>query len=360
MTTQPVSRAREISGSSSCSRAGIDEGLDGDVVALLHGLEELRRQFRHRDCPRARSRKDSAGSLLRVLDVGLVEGVDVEHGARHRDGELEAEELGAEVGRLVELDRDLVAVGAVTRLARRGHEPFPLLARRLGDQLLEPEPEAARLVEDDLVAPGLPARAQREPELEPGVRVLHPARVVHLLRPLEQARDVDPGERRRDEPERRQRGVAAADRRLARDDLHAALGRQLLERRAGVGDDEKAVSAPADPLPEVVEMAARLDRRARLRRDDEQRVVELEPPDRRRMRRVEHLERRPVEAAEDERREARAAHPADDDTAEAPALAERLELGDPLAHPQRLVEPAEPVRLVAPRPDGRVALPDPL
>ena len=78
------------------------------------------------------------------------------------------------------------------------------------------------------------------------------------------------------------------------------------------------------------------------------------------MRRVEHLERRAVVLSEDERREARAAHAADDDPRDVRALAERLELVDPLAHAQRLVEPAQPVRFVATRPDGRVALPDPL
>ena len=78
------------------------------------------------------------------------------------------------------------------------------------------------------------------------------------------------------------------------------------------------------------------------------------------MRRVEHLERRAVGPPEDERSKARASHPADDDALAPVGLHEARELRRALEHAQRLVEPAQPVRLVVPRPDCRVTLPDPL
>ena len=76
------------------------------------------------------------------------------------------------------------------------------------------------------------------------------------------------------------------------------------------------------------------------------------------MRRIEHVERRPRQPPDHERGEARAPHPANDDPLPAVRLDEPIELLRALTHPQRLVEPPQPVRLVVPRPDCRVALPD--
>src|SRR4029077_21226375 len=93
-----------------------------------------------------------ARAYLRVLHVGLVERVDAEDRGGDSGRELPAEELGAEVVRVVELDLPLLAVGAVRRLARRGDEALALLAGRLREQLLDPEPEAVRVgVDRDLV-----------------------------------------------------------------------------------------------------------------------------------------------------------------------------------------------------------------
>ena len=111
----------------------------------------------------------------------------------------------------------------------------------------------------------------------------------------EQPVDVDPHQRRRDDAERRQRGVAAADRRLAVEDVaEAALLREPLQVGARVGDGGERGAALAGLLPEVVRVRARLQRRAGLRRRDEQRPLEierrLERADRGRVRRVEHVE----------------------------------------------------------------------
>src|SRR5207253_7484299 len=92
-------------------------------------------------------------------------------------------------------------------------------------------------------------------------------------------------------------------------------------------------------------------------------VTLFETADRLRVRRVENVEAGGAKRLpEDLGREARAAHPEEDERGELRArrLSELAQLRRPLAHPPRLVEPAEPARLVAPGPDGRVTLPDPL
>ena len=77
------------------------------------------------------------------------------------------------------------------------------------------------------------------------------------------------------------------------------------------------------------------------------------------MGRVEHVQTGdPERAANDLGAEARAAHAEEDDIVE--VTIEPLELLEALEHAPRLVEPAEPVRLVAPGPDGRVPGPDPV
>jgi hypothetical protein len=90
----------------------------------------------------------------------------------------------------------------------------------------------------------------------------------------------------------------------------------------------------------------------------------LDRADRGRMRRVEHVEALDAEGpTEHLGREARAPHAEQDDRIEplvGDGVGEGLELGDTLAHATRLVEPAEPLRLVGARPERRVALPDPV
>ena len=77
------------------------------------------------------------------------------------------------------------------------------------------------------------------------------------------------------------------------------------------------------------------------------------------MRGIEHLQLHFRQTPDHVRREARSSHPADDDSLAAVRLDEAVELLRALTHPQRLVEPPKPLRLVVPRPDCRVTLPDP-
>ena len=86
------------------------------------------------------------------------------------------------------------------------------------------------------------------------------------IRALEQAPGVHAHQHRRHDPERGERRVAAADRRLAEEDAaEAALAREMLELGPGVGDGAELLHPLAGLLPEVLEVRARLERRARLR-----------------------------------------------------------------------------------------------
>src|SRR6185437_7791320 len=148
--------------------------------------------------------------------VRLVERIDLEIRAGDGHCELPAEELPAERVRVCDLGLRLLTVRAVRRLARRRDQPLAELAGRLRDQLLGPEAEAAvGLLDADLVASLLPAGPEPATELVAGIAVPAPADLRHAIRIREQPRDVDAHQRRGDDPERRQRGVAAADRRLA-------------------------------------------------------------------------------------------------------------------------------------------------
>ena len=225
-------------------------------------------------------------------------------------------------------------------------------------------------VEADLVASRLPVLAELQPELEPRIAVVQQAGASTISAARSRnGSSVDAHQRRRHDPEQRQRRVAAADLGLAREGgAEAALVREPLELRAGVGDRGELSAAASRPLPEVLQVRARLERRARLRGGDEERPLELEllssAADRRRMRRVEHVERF--------RRERRAAAPRArarsrpsragrsssncSIAASANAFSSSISRRDSADH----VEPAEPAILAGVGPERRVAGPDPL
>ncbi len=238
-------------------------------------------------------------------------------------------------------------------------DSLSLLAGRLGDQLFDPQAERIRMRSQAHARDAGETRA----ELETRIVVAPPALLRHSLRPFEQAVDVEAHDRCGHHPERRQRRVAPADRGLARHDLQeAVLLREPLEVGPWIGDrDERAALGG-----EVGGVRARLQRRAGLRRGDEERLAHvqrvLEATDRRGVRRLEHVEVLGAEQpAQHLGRETRAAHAEEHDV-----LVAGRELGCArevvalLAHALRLVEPAEPPRLVRSGPDGRIPRPDPL
>ena len=349
--------------------SGLDERLDAEVVAVLRLREQLVDRALRLELRLLTGREHLVRLVLRRLDVGLVEGVDLEIRPGHCDRELPAEELGAERVWIRQVRLCRLPVGAVGPFARRGDEPLALLAGRLGDQLLGPEPEATGGLGDaDLVAPVAPALAEAAAELVAGIALARAARLAHLLGAFEQARRIGAHQHRGHDPEQREGRVAAADRRLAGEDgTEAALAGEVLELGARVGDRGEAVAALAGLLPEVVGVGAGLERRPRLGGGDEERPLEvellLECADRPRVGRVEDVKPVDVEGAPQHLRgERRAAHPAEDDVVDllSEGLGEANNLTELLLDVQRLVEPAEPAGFVAPGPYGRVPLPDAL
>src|SRR5262249_19564356 len=163
-------------------------------------------------------------------------------------------------------------------------------------------------------------------------------------------------------PERGQRRVAPADRRLAREDgPEAVLVSEVLELGARVGDCREHRGAPAGPRQEVVGVRTRLEGRPGLRGGEEERPPEIEflvvRPARARVRRGEAVEPGAAEAAPRPlRRERRAAHPAQDDVVGlvVERFGETANVVELLLDAYRLVEPAEPLRLAAVRPDGGI------
>ena len=97
-----------------------------------------------------------------------------------------------------------------------------------------------------LVAALEAGKAHREAELHAGIfmrRHVRPAGAHHRQRMGNQAAHIDAGGGGRHQAERRQYGIAPADGRLAVEDARKALfGRDLLQRRAGIGHGDKAMA----------------------------------------------------------------------------------------------------------------------
>ena len=152
-----------------------------------------------------------------------------------------------ELVRLVDEPHDLHVGRGVLGFGRDGQEhdgqdAGAVLAGGLGDELLDPVGEADDVGavgdEPELVAARLTA-GDRCGEHERGVvgavdRDLQQRR----LGLVEELREVDAGEPGRHQAERGQRRVAAADGRVGVEDAVAVGACRLIERRAGVGDDD--------------------------------------------------------------------------------------------------------------------------
>src|SRR5207249_9799966 len=114
-----------------------------------------------------------------------------------------------------ELHEDAVAAVMLRRckrLAGHGQYPAPLLARALGDQLLDPEPERCQRPRNDerqLVAALQRQLTHRGAETQ-CLAVRSTSRLARSDSPIEELRNIDASRCCRGEPEVRQRGVAAA------------------------------------------------------------------------------------------------------------------------------------------------------
>ena len=250
---------------------------------------------------------------------------------------------------VMQVQEDAVAAVGLRRAERLvGHRQHALavLARRLGDQLLDPQPVGLdRRVDDEgqLVAARERQLADRaaEPEAGVGGRVGITQRRTELRRAAQQRAQVGAQQRGRHEAEVRQRAVAPADVGVVEEDApEAALLAQGREPRARIGDGDELRAVAAGLLPEVVEGRQRLDRPAGLRGDDEERLGDvdlgLDVAHGVGVGRVQHVQDQPVgvraeRAPEDLRRQRRAAHAEHDRLGQAVGvglLGERLQVVD--------------------------------
>ena len=261
---------------------------------LVVGVEIGLRGGHHRCFRRQRAgfferRGQLAGLDLGGLDVGLVERIDAEDGAGDRGRHLEAEKFLADMvdrfhddadhgmpglfqrGQLFvmrgvafalgsDVDEEPIAAierGVAKRLAVDRDQALAFLAGGFGDQLFGPGAEVGDLLrrqDRHLVAAFETGKAHGEAELHAGIfvrRHIRPAGARHRKRMLDQGANIDAGGRRRHQPERRQHGIASADRGIAVENAREALlGRDLLQRRAGIGhrDETMAGLVGADAL----------------------------------------------------------------------------------------------------------------
>jgi hypothetical protein len=196
--------------------------------------------------------------------------------------------------------------GRSERLVVHGHQALAVLAERLGQELFDPGAEAAELArehERHLVAAGLGQPRERRAEPDRGV-VAGAHRVAagldHGVGAVEQRLDVDADQRRGHEAEEGQGREAPADRgRVEEGAAEARLGRELVERPAGVGDGDEMYARARyrgglDLCAEILVEGQGLGRGPGLGGDDEERARQVEPIervlDRRRIGRVEQEE----------------------------------------------------------------------
>jgi len=249
------------------------------------------------------------------LHVGLVEGIEGEHVAGHRRGELPEKELRPDVVDVVEEDADHRvprlaqpaeighgrlfavedrtdehAIGAVHVHAARGlgddgHDAPAFLAGTLGDELFRPVPEPGdplRKEEGQLVPPGQAQDPQGRAKLGAVVGAQErdiglPAGVGHGDGALEEPRCVDAEERPGHEAEDRERRETSPDGRFSREHLpERASQSRFVQGVAGIGDGDEVLPgllAPEDgrgATVEVLEERERLHGGARFGGHDEE------------------------------------------------------------------------------------------
>ncbi len=264
--------------------------------------------------------KQAPGIVLALLHIRLIERVDAKHRACGGSRYLPAKELPAQVQRprerqmhhrmsslrqrieklvvldvlgsiQVEMDKDAIVpvhLRPGERLTLHGQDTNTLLARALRDELLQPEAvraDARREHERELVAarPGCLAEDSAEPYTRIlGGRDIRTARANHLRGRVEHLLQVHPDERGGNEPEVRERGVAAAYVRAILPHAPEASARSFLSQLSAwvrYSDEVLAHLVVANCstclLPEVSVQRVRLNSRAGLARHDKERLRQI-------------------------------------------------------------------------------------
>ena len=170
--------------------------------------------------------------------------------------------------------------GGAKGLADHGDDAGAVLAGRLGQELLEPQPERREVIgnhERQLVA-ARPDRG-RHGRGQPGCRVgrrRRPQRLGDARGRRQQPVDVGTGEDRRHQPEQRQGRVAPADvRGILEHGREPALAGQRCELASGIGDHREAGRIGVS-VPGPGQVAAGLECGPGLRRRDVQRALGCE------------------------------------------------------------------------------------
>ena len=253
---------------------------------------------------------------------------------------------------------------AMSRLVGQRHDAGALLAGRLRDQLLEPQPERADAGSAMIVSLSRPC-ATLSPRSAPslsGTLSAGPApgpdcSSTAAARSSDGA-DLDACERRGHETEVREGREPPADVGAVQErPLEAALLGARRQLRAGVGDGDEARAILAGGVEEVLLHHLGLERGPRLRGDHEQRAVHRHGQHGIGIGGVQHVQPAAERLAQHQRREARAAHAAQHDAVEAahhlgrPGL-DRVSLAPHLADHRDPARPAADLggalRVVAP------------
>ena len=295
-------------------------GEDREVVARARGAaQRLRRQRRERRRrPVAGLGQLGARQRFRGFHVGLIERVHAERLAERVRGVFPVQELGAQIERIGrERTRDLrVVARRGDRVVHDRDHPAPLLSRALGHELLDPvrQPGDRRgRAQHEFVAT-LPSLGGERRAGGRGPRRVHGAGA------LAQGPAVDPhqgGGEHADDGERRVASAHVGG--MGEHRAAPALARQRFQRGPRLGDHGELLGLRVPR--EVGVKRERLDRRAGLAGDQEQRAREVggagDAQHRGGVGAVEHREGGGPEARrEDLGRETRTAHSADDDAAE--------------------------------------------
>ena len=252
------------------------------------------------------------------------------------------------------------------------HDPDAMLAGALRDELLDPRAEAADLVveqEGQLVAAGMRQGRDGESQREAGVglRFRLAAGPHHGCGRRQQRVEIDPDERRRNEPDIAQRRESPADVGWVEEEFAELVGVLDVTDAVRIGDRREVaagmlVAVVPDgferllgTIPGIGQEGVRFGRRPRLGRDDDERSQRIEVVERcRDVLRVGRVEDAQCRVAldrterpmQDIRREAAAAHPGDDDRLVAlidDRIPECLETDRAIGEVRRRVEPAEPL-----------------
>ena len=231
--------------------------------------------------------EDPIGIVFTLLNIRLVEGMDAEDMSGHGCGKLPSKEFGSQVisiaqmeledgmSRIAEfLDLSIESLVLITpetqideqavvpiggrrenRFLRDGNQACSLLPRTLGKQLFHPQAEGGegrRCDDGDLVSPGFGKTPHDRTQVGPGIGVNgvpYRASISHVGGSIQQARNVGPKERRRNEAKERQHGIATPNVwRINKEMPESLVACQLLKVGSWIGNGDEVIATGSGAL----------------------------------------------------------------------------------------------------------------